>query len=265
MQAPFPHPASKYDIAKAVWSRFGDPDSYFEPCAGSAAILFARPNIVGREVINDINGFYTNFYRAAQRDPAAVVAHADWPANEWDFKARYDWLVTQGKDRLAPLLLGDPDWFDVRIAGWWFWGIPLSGNSEWCAGSGSCPDLAGRLGSPAGVAASLQTVIGEVSRRLRDVTIACGDWKRVVAQRCLTKGTAVFLDPPPDGAAACRTWAIKHGHRLKIALCGLAGEERMPKDWEEVSWQPEGVGNASEIKHLVWFSPRCTLTQHTLF
>ena len=201
MQAPFPHPASKYDIAKAVWSRFGDPDCYIEPFAGSAAILFSRPSVVGRELINDINGFYSNFFRAIQRDPAAVVAHADWPANELDFKTRYDWLVGHGKDRLAPLLQGDPDWFDIRIAGWRFWGVPLSGRSDWCAGSGLCPDLTGRLGRPAEGAANLNLVIGEASRRLRDVTVACGDWERVVAQRYLTKDTAVFLDPPATAAA----------------------------------------------------------------
>ena len=265
MQAPFPHPASKHDIAKSVWTRFGDPDCYIEPFAGSAAILFARPNIVGREVLNDLNGFYTNFYRSVQRDPAAVVAHADWPANELDFEARHDWLVDQEKGRLAPLLKGDPDWFDARIAGWWYWGVSLSGKNDWCAGRGSCPDLAGRLGGRAEAAASLPLVIGEASRRLKDVTIACGDWERVVAPSLLTKHTAVFLDPPPDGAASCRAWAIEHGHKLKIALCGLVGEERMPKDWEEFISPAHGTSDKKRSKQFVWFSPRCDLRQLTIF
>lgn len=41
--APFPWFGGKSMIAPKVWERFGEPEAYAEPFAGSAAMLLARP------------------------------------------------------------------------------------------------------------------------------------------------------------------------------------------------------------------------------
>lgn len=127
--------------------------------------------------------------------------------------------------------------------------------------------------------------------RLRRVRVCCGDWTRVLgrsATECIGV-TAVFLDPPYgtearrdpslyahddlDVAAAVRQWAIANGDnpKLRIALCGYAGEHEMPDSWECVAWKANGGYAASAGNHenshreRIWFSPHCLKPQNTLF
>jgi hypothetical protein len=145
LQAPFPWFGGKSRIAPVVWSRFGAVSNYVEPFFGSGAVLLARPQpFIGPETINDLDGFVANAWRAIQHDPAAVAHHADWPVNEVDLHARHAWLVTQRQD-LTARLLGDPAYFDARIAGWWIWGQCAWIGSGWCSGQGPWQAVDGRL------------------------------------------------------------------------------------------------------------------------
>lgn len=132
----------------------------------------------------------------------------------------------------------------------------------------------------------IQDWMGRLSARLRasQFRVCCGDWTRVMGPVVLTaqKPCAVFLDPPysadanrdmtlyrkesGDVARAVQEWAIAHGDdpRLRIALCGFAGEHAMPADWESVSWIYRGGygnqnrgGNANANRERIWFSPHC--------
>ena len=124
-----------------------------------------------------------------------------------------------------------------------------------------------------------------LAERLRRVRVCCGDWTRVCGPTpTVMQGlTAVLLDPPyadasrtsdlyavddsGSVAAAVRTWAIEHGRdaRLRIALCGYAGDHAMPSDWTAVPWkahggygsQGNGSGRANAEREVVWFSPHC--------
>ena len=95
--------------------------------------------------------------------------------------------------------------------------------------------------------------------------------------------TGVFLDPPYseeadrnetlyatedlDCAHAVREWAIEWGNdpRMRIALCGYAGEHAMPDSWDEVPWkarggygsQGNGAGRDNSNRERIWFSPHC--------
>jgi site-specific DNA-adenine methylase len=120
--------------------------------------------------------------------------------------------------------------------------------------------------------------------RLKHVRVCCGDWRRVCGLTPTVKQglTAVFLDPPYGDAAKrdmqlytkdsgtvageVRQWAIEHGDdpRMRIALCGYAGEHAMPTDWFEWAWKANGgyskrgttaYGNARRER--IWFSPHC--------
>ncbi|MBV6425515.1 MAG: hypothetical protein NAOJABEB_03336 [Steroidobacteraceae bacterium] len=223
LRAPFPWFGGKGRLAGVVWDRLGDVSSYVEPFAGSAAVLLARPDSHQwwdrLETINDLDGFVANFWRAVQHDPEQVAHYADWPVNENDLHARHIWLVGQ-QASLAPMLEGDPEWYDARIAGWWVWGICAWIGSGWCSGEGPWVVDGGllvkgdagqginrqmpHLGNDAGhCEAWSDHLVGTMQRladRLRRVRVCSGDWSRVctpvVVQASRRGPYGVFLDPP---------------------------------------------------------------------
>lgn len=134
LKAPFPWFGGKSRAAHLVWDRFGNVPNYVEPFAGSLAVLLCRPSAPRVETVNDIDCWISNFWRALQADPEGVATYADWPVNEADLHARHLWLVNQGEFRER--MKTDPDYFDVKIAGWWVWGICQWIGSGWCAQPG---------------------------------------------------------------------------------------------------------------------------------
>lgn len=150
LKAPFPAFGGKSRIADLVWTRLGNVRNYVEPFCFSAAMLLLRPHDPQIETINDLNAFVANFWRAIQRDPEAVAAHADWPVNETDLHARHAWLVRshEAAERLQ-LVRDDPEAFDAKIAGWWCWGACMWIGSGWCedrgAGWAQMPGCGGTL------------------------------------------------------------------------------------------------------------------------
>jgi hypothetical protein len=123
-----------------VWDRLGDVRNYCEPFAGSLAVLLKRPSEPKIETVNDLDCWIANFWRALQHDPEQLAEWADWPVNEADLHARHLWLVQQTDFRER--MKTDPDYFDVKVAGWWVWGISQWIGSGWC----SKPEWRGRSG-----------------------------------------------------------------------------------------------------------------------
>ena len=134
LQAPFPYFGGKSGAAETVWAAFGKVDNYVEPFAGSAAMLLGAPPGKRIETINDADGFVSNFWRAIAHDPDAVAHHADWPCNEVDLEARNWWLTNQQAEFKQKL--GDPDFYDAKVAGWWVWGMCNSIGDGWIDGKG---------------------------------------------------------------------------------------------------------------------------------
>lgn len=132
VRAPFPWFGGKRRVADVVWRAFGaDCPNYIEPFAGSLAVLLARPGGAGKiETVNDADRYLANFWRAVTAAPEAVAAAADWPVNEADLHARHKWLVNQAEFRER--MHTDPDFFDVKIAGWWVWGLCQWIGGGWC-------------------------------------------------------------------------------------------------------------------------------------
>jgi hypothetical protein len=128
--------------------------------------------------------------------------------------------------------MGDPDYCDAKVAGWWVWGVCCWIGSGWCSGVGPWRVVDGRLveadggagmhrklphlghgkgvhrqlphlgnlgqGIHGSIADNLHTWMAALSARLRRVRVCCGDWTRVLGPSpttCLGL-TAVFLDPP---------------------------------------------------------------------
>jgi len=135
LRAPFPWFGGKRRVASLVWERFGDVPNYVEPFAGSLAVLLARPHAPKTETVNDRDAYIANFWRAVQAEPDAVWAYADQPVIEADLHARHVWLLEQTEFRER--ILTDPHFYDVKIAGWWVWGVSLWIGDGWCA---ACAD-----------------------------------------------------------------------------------------------------------------------------
>jgi DNA adenine methylase len=232
LPSPFPYFGGKRKVASEVWQRFGAVDNYVEPFAGSAAVLFARPEpFTGNETINDFDGYVSNFWRSIRLSPDKTAEWADWPVNENDLHARHVWLL-QRRDTLAPKLEGDSEWHDPQIAGWWAWGICCWIGSGFCSGDGpwwvnEARQLVHLGNNGRGVNRKLvhlgnngmgvnrklvhlgnngrgdpQARLGPwfkaLSERLRNVRVCSGDWSRVCGPSVTFKHglTGVFLDPP---------------------------------------------------------------------
>lgn len=284
LKAPFPYFGGKSRIASEVWKRLGDCDSYAEPFFGSGAVLISRPHkIISQvETINDKDGMVSNFWRAIQSDPESVSRWAEWPVIENDLHARHIWLVNQ-KDSLTGKLEGDPNYYDVKIAGWWVWGMSTKMDPKFCWGEGkwntengeitnkkgsiginrSIPHMTGSHGINKSVEFNLIECFKNLSIRLRKVKICSGGWERIMKPGILEmfgNTIGVFLDPPYSDpnrdsvyseedfmvAKDAYEWAIEYGKnkRYRIALCGYEGEHEFPEDWEELEWKAiGGYGN----------------------
>lgn len=362
LRAPFPWFGGKSRAAPIVWQALGEVPNYVEPFAGSLAVLLARPPRVSRrtlviETVNDLDCYLANFWRATKHASADVARWAYAPQNEADLHARHRWLVDQRAFRER--MKTDPDFFDVKIAGWWVWGLCMWIGAGWCpiqdddedaeslsrklpafgnggrgvsksglrsepapltrkllrldggsAGSGvHSPTLAPVLAGPKlskqlphmsnpGVGVHRSTIRNDVtgsrdegvrrwmyalSVRLREVRVACGDWRRVLSPAVLRSSggpegsCGVFLDPPyEDGkmkyaagsvgvSTLVREWAIEHAaeSNMRIVLCGYEGEHDMPKGWRFVAWKAAGgygttdaaIENATRER--LWLSPGC--------
>lgn len=132
LRAPFPWFGGKRRVADVVWRAFGpNIANYVEPFAGGLAVLLGRPGGAGKiETVNDRDRYLANFWRAVTYAPELVAAHADWPVNEADLHARHKWLVNQAEFRER--MHTDPEFYDVKIAGWWVWGICQWIGGGWC-------------------------------------------------------------------------------------------------------------------------------------
>jgi hypothetical protein len=133
MKAPFPWFGGKRRVAGVVWDRFGDVPNYCEPFFGSGAVLLERPHEPRCETINDLDCYVANFWRAMQAAPRQLAHHADWPVNEADLHARHGWLANRRAFRER--MKTDPHYFDVKIAGWWVWGLSMWIGGGWCGES----------------------------------------------------------------------------------------------------------------------------------
>jgi DNA adenine methylase len=238
LKAPFPYFGGKSRASSLIWERLGDVDNYIEPFFGSGANLLARPHEPKVETVNDIDSMIANFWRATQTDPEAVAKLANAPVNEADMHARHRWLMFSCYSKeFRESMKTDPDYFDVKIAAWWCWGMCCWIGSGWCAH----PEWSGRINAISGER-GINRLLSDTHRpqladtysrgrgvhgnddagtceqrerwlidwfsalrdRLRAVRVCCGDWSRVCGSFSTTTRlglTGIFFDPPYGDAA----------------------------------------------------------------
>lgn len=130
LKAPFPWFGGKSRAADLIWPRLGDVPNYVEPFAGSLAVLLRRPHQPSNEIVNDLDCYVANAWRAVKLAPEETAAVCDWPVNEADLHARHRWL--HGRAEFRERMKNDPDYFDTRIAGFWIWGLSCWIGDNFC-------------------------------------------------------------------------------------------------------------------------------------
>ncbi len=165
-----------------------------------------------------------------------------------------------------------------------------------CTGNGGINRAIPHLGGGEGIhkrgrTDTLLQWFEDLSDRLRNVRVCCGDWSRICGPSpTIHNGlTAVYLDPPYADTADrdadvynvdsltvahdVRKWAIENGDNplLRIALSGYESEHEMPDNWSVMSWKAvggygnqgkneddeENRGKMNAHRERVWFSPHC--------
>jgi hypothetical protein len=199
-------------------------------------VLLGRPHKGGNEIVNDLDCYVANAWRAIRFAPDEVAEYCDWPVNEADLHARHRWL--HGRKEFRHQMEHDPDFYDSKIAGFWIWGLSCWIGDNFCrpnkqdslphltGGKGvarQVPHLTGGKGDrgvnalsirrdnspstpPDGRSRSgsqsenLQAWFCALSERLRFTKVCCGGWERVVTKAATYGGglCGVFLDPPYD-------------------------------------------------------------------
>ena len=168
-------PAGKKKIADRLAAMLPPHDTYVEPFAGSAAVLFAKePSLV--EVINDadpeIADAYAILKNLTKKDFSRLRAMA-WTGDEATFKKMFDSKPTDSVERLHRFL------YVTHF---------------------SYGKLRGRSFNPNAQGATAKTIarIEQFGPRLKRVKVFSGDYEKVV-RKFDGKNTAFFLDPPYPG------------------------------------------------------------------
>ena len=313
---------NKKKVAPYIWNRIGNVDISFEPFCGTAAWTLLRPmshfhkKTKIKEVINDKNGYVANFFRAVQNDPEKVAYYADSPTNEIELVARYKYL-RRNKSTTVQLMKESPTWYCPKRAGWFAWGLCCwIGTSEFIHFSTNANNKMPELFSDKGILKQEKKTFSDncmwtidwkrhkvekrlqiLSNRLRYVTVACGDWKRIVNATLANRLYGIFLDPPYMGdynpynsskigkhknqniRDEILEWAPEYGQQknVRIAIAGYAddgyGQLVKKHNWEVYAWSASGgyavlgKGETKNNRHKerLYFSPYCLPAKRGLF
>jgi DNA adenine methylase len=292
LKPPFPYFGGKRLVAPHIWKKLGTVSNYVEPFCGSLAVLLANSIIPKIETVNDIDCYISNFWRAVAAEPEKVAEYADHPINEADLHARHRWLVSNSTDEFRQKMHSDPDYYDVKIAGWWVWGQCASVGNNWLSTKGlnALPLLSFAGGGIQGLTYKILEEFNRLKTRLARVRVCCGDWKRVITPSVTHNNgglgakeiTGVFLDPPYEQKVRDKVykednnvfnevvdWAVMNGDnpRMRIVLCGYDGDHAIPGTWEKYNWKANGGlsslansntrGKQNRLSETIWFSPHC--------
>lgn len=289
LKSPYPYFGGKSKVASLIWKGFGSIDNYVEPFAGSLAVLLSNPTPAKIETVNDKDCMIVNFWRALAAEPEQLAKIADYPVTQTDLHARHVWLVSQINSEFINKLHSDPFFYDLKMAGYWIWGMGASIGNNWLQPKGlkSIPYLSSAGSGIHGMSNSVLDWFNALQKRIKRVRVCCTDWKKIVTPSITYKSkgisnssiTGVFLDPPYDLKNREKVytndsdiyqevcdWAINNGNipNLRIIMCGYEGI-KFPSDWQTIAWKSNGgfsslgenQGKLNSNKERIYLSPRC--------
>ena len=237
-------------------------------------------------------------------DHEALAREADYPTIHQDLTARQKWLMEwsrENRERLSE----DPDYHDVRAAGWWAWGASNWLGPGWCITGEEQRPRVGNEGRSQGIEAQRAELRGEIgtgerllpwfqalARRLSRVVVLNGDWKAAVTPNLLQENrnssrvVSIFLDPPrrtegrkndlhesdpedASGETARETWewAKFTGERYRIGYACREGDVEPPRGWRAMTMEFGEIQRKEQkdTRDMALFSPACIVPQPSLF
>jgi len=225
MNSPFAWPGGKRNLKRTLLSLIPEHEIYVEVFAGSAKLLFAKPQS-RCEILNDLNGDVINFFRVAKHRPAALAELFD---HEIVHAERFRELkrehFTDGKTftpecelqralRFAYLV-----WYSYGAKGEHFASSSAKGLNE------RGPKMKRSLDR-------VRELLAETAARLRNVLIEQRSFEEMLARYDSAK-TWFYLDPPyvhfqPNGRY--KPLAEEQRETLFAALARLKGKFLMSFD-----------------------------------
>lgn len=180
MRTPLTYYGGKQRLARQIVPLMPAHRVYFEPFAGGAAVLFAKPR-AERETLNDVDGRVMRFWRALRERPdelAAAVALTPYSRAEWeDCKAAPD--VEDDVEAARRFLVHVDQSFSREGTGWSPPSILFDRRGRWQAGvwQNMPPKLLG------------------AATRLSGVALECGDALDLIP-RYDQPDALIYCDPP---------------------------------------------------------------------
>lgn len=264
------------------------------------------------ESVCDADGHLANVWRSLQQKPDEVAKWCDWPVNHADLIARKKRL-NANTESLLEKLCADDEYCDPLLAGYWIWAAscwighglicptqrPHIGNGgKGVHMKGQRPHIGdgGKVTDPYNT--NIYAWFRELSERLRNVRVVCGDWTRVCGGEWQDKigVCGIFFDPPYgheanrtpgiystdclDVAGRVREWCRERGvnHDYRIVLAGYYEEHEslIADGWTVERWKAQGGyanmsaaetnGKVNRYREALFFSPHCRdKDQGTLF
>jgi DNA adenine methylase len=303
-KAPFPYFGGKATIAHKIWYYLGNPKTYIEPFFGSGAVLLNRPHENSYEIVNDKDAFICNVWRAIQYSPDETAKWCDWPVNHADLMARRIVLLSKEK-YLLDNLVRDDMWHDCKLAGYWIWAAScwIGGGLTSMKARPHIVKNAGinskipRLTKNQGISSQIprltdnQGINGkrpyltkdnginangniyawfqQLSNRLRNVKVVCGNWDRVCGGDWQDDSgiVGIYFDPPYATEVRNKNiyhhdsltvgqdvekWCLQRGNKptYRIVISGYDGEylSLIKAGWQTEAWQTQG-GYANQSKN----------------
>lgn len=232
IKAPFCYFGGKSAVADLVWELIGnDVKRYFEPFAGSLAVLLARkrkPNALYNEIVNDLDCLLINVWRALKNASAEVALLCCDPSSQLLYWQRICYIV-KNKDSLLEKMLKDDEYYDVKLAAYWIYcksseigameidkidveevyksidnGI-TKGRIQLLRGNGihsKCTQLYNPYSVTRCKLERLSLWFSQIENILENVKITCMDWKRLFNEGthwqddCGKSNIGIFFDPP---------------------------------------------------------------------
>lgn len=232
VKAPFCYFGGKSSVADLIWELIGnDVKRYFEPFAGSLAVLLARkrePNKLYNEIVNDIDCLLVNVWRALKKASHEAALLCCDPSSQVLYWQRICYIV-KNKDALLEKIIKDDEYYDVKLAAYWIYckcsevgkmevdkidveevyksidnGI-TKGRINLLRGNGihsKCTKVFNPYSVTRCKLERLSLWFSQIENILENVKITCMDWKRLFNEGshwqddCGKSNIGIFFDPP---------------------------------------------------------------------
>jgi DNA adenine methylase len=180
---PLAYPGNKAELAPEIIRHVPDHETYVEPFAGTAGVLF-RKEPSRNEVINDLNSDLTNFMTTLRDRPDELV---EWLRHTPYSEEEYDRIKSRWREGIRP----DDD---IVQAGQLF----VLRRASFGADMGGFRATASGRKNSARQFANARDRLLELSDRLDGVVIHNRDWRSIV-EKYAQPGAFFYVDPPYRG------------------------------------------------------------------